>query len=277
MADHAAGAGRAEALDAPGTLPDPAELDTLAACRASVNDFASAATLQQRAIDDILAMGDLAEGSDAASVMDALGAQVPMLVFNRELAGDIPESAHWDLLMLDNVHGAELATAHLIAQGHRRIAFFGGHAGSSSCQQRRSGFLKAMKRARLKVPKGYLVESAPTRLDAARACDALFAADPAPTAAVCYNDAVALGLMLGLSKRGLQPGRDFALTGFDNIGEAAVVSPPLTTVSTDPRERGRQAARLLLTRLGHPQERGECTIVPVELVVRESSCPPPAA
>jgi len=218
-----------------------------------------------------------AEGSDAASVMEALGPQVPMLVFNRELIGDIPDSAHWDLLMLDNQRGAELATEHLIARGHRNIAFFGGHASSSSCQQRRAGFLKAMKRAHIKVPKSYLVESAPTRLDAAQTCPELFRNDPAPTAAVCYNDAVALGLMLGLGQRGLRPGRDFALTGFDNIGEAAMASPPLTTVSTAPRERGRQAARLLLERLGHPQERGERTIVPVELVIRDSSNAPPAA
>lgn len=218
-----------------------------------------------------------AEGSDASRVMESLGPQMPVLLFNRELGGDLPASAHWDRLMLDNARGAELATMHLIERGHRRIAFFGGHAQSSSCQQRRAGFIKAMKRARLKVPGDYLVESAPTRLDAARACDALFASDPAPTAAVCYNDAVALGLMLGLGQRGLQPGRNFALTGFDNIGEAAMVSPSLTTISTAPRERGRQAARLLLARLGHPQERGERTIVPVELIVRDSSCPPLAA
>jgi TPR repeat protein len=67
VADHAAGAERAEALDAPETNPDPAELDTLAACRAAVGDFERAASLQQRAIDDVLAMGELAEGSDAAS------------------------------------------------------------------------------------------------------------------------------------------------------------------------------------------------------------------
>jgi hypothetical protein len=69
VADHAAGAGRAEALDAPGTNADPAELDTLAACRAAIGDFERAASLQQRAIDDVLAMGELAEDSEAASTL----------------------------------------------------------------------------------------------------------------------------------------------------------------------------------------------------------------
>lgn len=217
-----------------------------------------------------------AEDSDAASVMDALGEQMPVLLFNRELGGDMPSSAHWDLLALDNQRGAEMATEHLIAQGHKRIAFFGGHAKSSSCQQRRAGFLAAMKKAGLKVPAYRLVESIPTRLDAVQACATLFKGATAPTAAVCYNDAVALGLMLGLAQRGLRPGADFAITGFDDIGEAAMVSPSLTTVSTAPRERGRQAAQLLLDRLRNPQEQGERTIVPVKLVIRDSSCQPPA-
>ena len=218
-----------------------------------------------------------AEGSEAARVMDALGPQMPVLMFNRELEGEAPASAPWDTLMLDNARGIGLATDHLIARGHRRIAFFGGHARSTPGQQRRAGFLATMKRAKLKVPDGYLVESAPNRLDAARASAALLELDPRPTAAVCYNDAVALGLMLALGRRGLHPGRDLALTGFDDIDEAALVSPGLTTLATAPRERGRQAARLLLARLGHPQEPGRCTTVPVELVIRESSCPPPAA
>ena len=96
----------------------------------------------------------------------------------------------------------------------------------------------------------------------------------APTAAVCYNDAVALGLMLGLSQRGLRPGRDFALTGFDDIAEAAMSTPPLTTLTTAPLARGRQAAELLLLRLRDPAAATRRTIAPVQLVVRASSCPP---
>ena len=91
VADHAAGAGRAEALDAPGTLPDPAELDTLAACRASVNDFASAATLQQRAIDDILAMGDLAEGSDAATSLVRFRERLALYRAGKPYLADVDE------------------------------------------------------------------------------------------------------------------------------------------------------------------------------------------
>jgi LacI family transcriptional regulator len=216
-----------------------------------------------------------AEHSNAHDVLAAVGTSAPLLLFNRELGGALPEFAHWDQLMLDNQRGARLATEHLIERGHRRIAFFGGHDDSSSCRQRHAGYAEAMAAASLSIEPHWRVECAPTRLDAAHRTDALFAdAGVAPTAAVCYNDAVALGLMLGLNQRGLRPGPDFALTGFDDIAEAALGMPPLTTLSTAPRERGQQAAQLILQRLREPLADSRQTVAPVRLVVRDSSCPP---
>ena len=170
----------------------------------------------------------------------------------------------------DNASGGQLATEHLIALGHRRIAFYGGHADSSSCRQRRAGHAQAMKRAGLPVDPAWLIESAPNRLEAAARTGELFGDQAPPTAAVCYNDTVALGLMLGLLARGIQPGKGFAVTGFDDIPEAAVTTPPLTTLAANPRERGRQAAQLVLAQMdeGAVPRR---TIAPVTLSVRESS------
>jgi len=215
-----------------------------------------------------------AEGSDDARVIAAVGRHTPLLVFNRSLGEASADDAPWDTLVLDNERGTHLATEHLIALGHKRIAFFGGHRDSSSCRQRRQGYLDAMKAASLAVAPGWLVESAPTRLEAARQAGALFNRDPAPTAAVCYNDAVALGLMLGLTSRGRRPGEDFAIVGFDDIAESSVSVPPLTTIAVDPRDRGRQAAELVLARIGHPDMEATHTTAPVRLVVRDSSCRP---
>jgi LacI family transcriptional regulator len=207
-----------------------------------------------------------AEGTDAARVMRAVGRRTPVLVFNRELEG-----ADFDFLGLDNRRGAYLATEHLLSRGHRRIAFFGGHADSSSCRQRRQGYVEALAAAGITPEPQWLIESAPTRLEAATQTAALFVRDPAPTAAVAYNDAVALGLMLGLARRGRRPGHDFAVTGFDDIPESAMSVPPLTTLAVDPRARGRQAAMLALARAQHLPEASASTIAPVQLVVRDSS------
>lgn len=214
-----------------------------------------------------------AEGSEARDVLGAIGGHLPVVLFNRELGGRLPQYAHWDRLMLDNQPGTRLATEHLIARGHRRIAFFGGHDDASSTRERHAGYVQAMQAAGLPIEPHWRVQSTPTRIDAVRATPELFEGGSMPTAAVCYNDAVALGLILGLHQRGLQAGRDFAVTGFDDIAEAAMSVPPLTTLSTAPRARGRQAAELLLARLRDPQAPASTVIAPVELVVRESSCP----
>ena len=223
-----------------------------------------------------------AEHSDPARLHRLVGAHAPVLVFNRALdegaGAGAPHHAGagdgWDFLALDNRRGARLATEHLLEQGHRAIAFFGGHRDSSSCGERRAGYHDALAAAGIAPDPAWLVECAPTRLEAARQAGALFARDPAPTAAVCYNDAGPLGLMSGLAARGRRAGVDFALTGFDDIPEAAVSAPPLTTIAVAPRERGMQAARLVLERLAEPQRnaRAPRTIVAdARLVVRASS------
>ena len=209
-----------------------------------------------------------AEGSNGAAIAQAVGSHVPVLVFNRELDGE------WDFLAMDNQRGAMLATQHLIALGHRRIAFFGGHRDSSSCRKRHQGYLAALAAAGIEADPRWHIDTAPTRLEAAHQCGELFASDPSPTAAVCYNDAVALGLQLGLLARGIRPGSDFAVVGFDDIPEASVSMPPLSTIATEPRERGRQAAERILARMRNPDAPIERRTAPVHLVVRESSGPP---
>ncbi|HEU4992842.1 MAG TPA: substrate-binding domain-containing protein, partial [Luteimonas sp.] len=87
------------------------------------------------------------------------------------------------------------------------------------------------------------------------------------------------GLMSGLAARGRRAGADFALTGFDDIPEAAVSAPPLTTIAVAPRERGMQAARLVLERLAGAQGRPAAAstqaprtiVADARLVVRASS------
>jgi LacI family transcriptional regulator len=207
-----------------------------------------------------------AEHSDGAALQRMLGPTTSVVVFNRRLAG-----ADYDFLELDNERGARLATEHLLSLGHRRIAFFGGHADSSSCQERRQGFTAALNAAGIQPDANWLIECTPSRVEAAKETANLFARLPDASAAVCYNDNVALGLKLGLIARGVRPGLDFALTGFDDIPEAAQSTPPLTTLAVEPRARGRQAAELLLQRANDPEAPIRHVVAPVQLIVRGSS------
>ncbi len=91
-----------------------------------------------------------------------------------------------------------------------------------------------------------------------------------PTAAVCFNDAVAFGVCDGLRARRLEPGDDFAVVGFDDVIEAKTAVPALTTVSVDPQGMGRRAAQLLLKQINAGTAEPETIVSCVRLVVRES-------
>lgn len=215
-----------------------------------------------------------AETSDVAEIELAIGKGTPLVVFNRQLVEPQPTDFAYDFLGLDNRAGVRTATEYLLSIGHRRIAFYGGHADSSSCRERRLGYRDALRGAGIEAAESWMIETVPTRLDASAHADRLFALDPVPTAAVCYNDAVALGLILGLTRLGRRPGSEFAVIGFDDIPEAAVGIPPLTTMNADPRARGRQAAELLLQRVGNPLSMPRrSVIVEVGLIKRESTAP----
>lgn len=152
-----------------------------------------------------------------------------VVLFNRPLGGTLPQLAHWDQLVLNNRHGARLATERLIDQSHRRIASLGAYADSSTCSQQRDAYAQAMQTA---VCTAMAHQVRATRLEAAHHTGAPLAAAAGLTAAVCYYDAVALGLLLGLGQRGIGTDRDFTLTGFGDTAEAALGMLRPTTLST---------------------------------------------
>ncbi|WP_372396318.1 LacI family DNA-binding transcriptional regulator [Azospirillum sp. HJ39] len=173
-----------------------------------------------------------------------------------------------DYAGVDYGAGMETVIDHLVALGHRRIAFVGGTLDHSAYAGRHAGFTAALRRHGL--PEGPVLRCPLTRRAGADAAEALLDRPQPPTAALCYNDVVALGLMLGLEARGLRAGRDLAVTGFDDVPEAALSRPGLTTVATSARQIGQEAARLLLRRIADPQGPPERIILPSRLVVRES-------
>ncbi|MXP65913.1 LacI family DNA-binding transcriptional regulator [Roseomonas sp. M0104] len=165
----------------------------------------------------------------------------------------------------DNRAGTRMATEHLLALGHRRIAFLGGLTRNSVSRERWDGYFRAMTKA------GLAPEQLCCRTDigeAAGVAEALPA--DGPTALVCFNDSVAFGATLGLLRSGRMPGRDVAVIGFDDIREAAAWFPALTTVRVSPREIGRAAARVLLERIADPAAAPRREILAPTLVVRES-------
>jgi len=193
--------------------------------------------------------------------------EIPVVVVAREL----PSGESFDYVGVDNATGARLAAEHLIKKGHRRIAFLGGDSNSSPWIGRHKGFCEALEQAGLEVEESLLIIEAPaTRQGGMNAIKQALQHSNPPTAAFCYNDVVAFGAMLGLKEAGIIPGRDFAIVGFDNIQEASLFSPPLTTVSTFPKLVGAYAADILHQRILGELNEPKRIILNPELVVRES-------
>jgi LacI family transcriptional regulator len=194
---------------------------------------------------------------------------IPCVLISRNIAGcGLDYAGH------ANVAGMQMATEHLIGLGHRRIAMLGGTDLISTGAERRTGYREALARHGLAVDPDLVIAGAPTRSFGAAAVKALLGGSNPPTAAVCFNDVVAFGVMLGLRQVGREPGRDFAVMGYDDLAEAELWTPALSTVAIDSVGIGAAAAQLLLHRIENPDARPRRVVLQPKLILRESSCPP---
>lgn len=173
-----------------------------------------------------------------------------------------------DYVSADYQSGMEALCAHLIRLGHTQIAFVGGILEHSATRQRIKGFQTALMRAGLETDR--IIRTTNDSRGGRSAVGELLSRDKPPTALVCFNDHVALGAMAGIRAMGLTPGRDIAVTGFDNIHASAEAYPALTTVETHGQDIGREAGQLLLRRIADPTMPIETIIIPTRLVIRQS-------
>ena len=191
----------------------------------------------------------------------------PVVAFTRPISG-------FDYAGVDNVAGSELAIDHLSALGHRHIALIGGPSQLSSAQQRFLGYRQGLEKNGLPFQPDLFVEQAPTRKGGFQGLMTALSLSPTPTAAVCFNDVVALGAIEALRAAGKQPGKDFSIVGFNNIADAHFGN--LTTVDTSPGKIGEAAADLLLHRIKEPNAPLRQVILTPRLVIRESTARAPA-
>lgn len=174
-----------------------------------------------------------------------------------------------DGVFVDQVEGARLATRHLLARGHRRIAHLCGPGDWSEARARREGFLAEMSEAGAAEEAVVSREGDWTAASGA-AIAAELLADREVTAVFSSNDQMALGVLHTARLLGRRVPEDVAVVGFDDIPEAAYFAPPLTTVRQEFAELGRRAVARLLALI----EGGDAAFaapVAAVLVVRESA------
>ncbi|CAH0318481.1 HTH-type transcriptional regulator DegA [Peribacillus sp. Bi96] len=190
----------------------------------------------------------------------------PMVLAVREL----PE-VNSDYVGIDYPEGARIAVNHLIEKGHKRIALLGGIKESSTWIERMEGYREALSRAGLEVDESLVIDSAPTREGGLEAVLKVLENPNPPTAIFCFSDLIAFGVMQGLRMKGMNPGIDIDIVGFDNVPVAEIYHPPLTTISSFPRRIGKEAANLLYQQMEKIEREQQRIILNPELIIRESS------
>ena len=177
---------------------------------------------------------------------------------------------------VDDVRGGELAAGHLFELGHTNIAFVNGPSSIRQCADRREGGQRALRRARRRG-RATLREITVNALSVDQgeiAVEAVLSLTPRPSAVMCANDLIALGMLKRLSQIGVAVPQDIAVVGYDDVSFASMLSPPLTSVRQPKYELGAIAAELLLEEaLGTNHEHRSVRFEP-ELVVRASSGAP---
>jgi LacI family transcriptional regulator len=173
----------------------------------------------------------------------------------------------------DHAAGVRLALAHLYELGHRRIAHIAGARNTVAGAGRIAAFQREARVLGLDLPEAYVREADFSSAGGYRAMSELLALDERPTGVVAASDLMALAALQAIRDAGLEPGRDVAVVGFDDLEAAALAHPPLTTIRQDRERLGTLAAERAIELIEHPDTRPPDTILPVELVVRASSSP----
>lgn len=227
-------------------------------------EIAALEQIRQGRVDGLILMIRKAKSQ---AVIELKQQGVPLVLLLQEIRG-----SGIDSVRVDNVEGAVLAVQHLLAGGHRRIAFIAGPSLAPDSQERHKGYKLALERAGIAYDARLVVRGDFSFASGARAAEKLLnlPAEERPTAIFAANDHMAMGAIKHLSERGVHVPQDVAVVGFDDIAPAAYFRPALTTVRQPVEESARQAAELLIGRLqGSVRETREI-LLKTELVVRES-------
>jgi len=176
----------------------------------------------------------------------------------------------------DSRKGARAVAAHVLAEGHERVAVLGGPSALWTAQQRLAGYREAIAAAGLD-PDEVAVYVGDYREQSGVALAAQALALPVgerPTALLCANDLMAIGALQHCRSAGLRVPEDVSLVGFDDLPFVSLIDPPLTTVRQPARQMGARAVEMLFDTLAGREVAQPLERLPVEVEIRGSVVPP---
>ena len=219
--------------------------------------------LHERYVDGVIVCGSRQKDAPLKKALSQFRAAV--LVNRRLKGGSIPT------VLVDDALGGAMITQHLLQLGHKAIGFVAGPKTSYSGRQRLRGYKQAHAGADIEPRPGWVQHCLPTTAAGDEATNLLLNANPELSALFCYNDLVALGALRQCATLGHHVPTDIAVTGFDDIMLAGVVSPALTTCHVPSVEIGSRAATMLLDCIDDEIDRCDEIVIKPELVIRDST------
>jgi DNA-binding LacI/PurR family transcriptional regulator len=223
-------------------------------------------TFEERRVDGLLLTASRV-GAAYTGLLAEL--KIPIVVINNQQAGDAAYS-----VVVDNVGASRAAVRFLVQLGHRKIGYVGDRFGFQSDAARLDGYRQALAGLDLPARPDHVVAGDSNPEGGMHAMDQLLARSDPPTAVFCYNDMTAIGALTSIARHNLRVPEDISVVGFDDILVASYTQPPLTTVRQPKRLMGQVATEILLNLLsGSTTETSRR--LQGELIVRESTAPPP--
>ncbi len=219
--------------------------------------------LDDKQVDGVIVCGLRQSGAPLRNALARLPATV---LVNRQLEGlTLPA------VMVDDVTGGFLATAHLLQSGHRAIGYMAGPRTSDSSRRRAVGYRRALVEQDIKPADDWIRYCAPVVEDGLAATQRLLAEHAELTALFCYNDLVAVGALQACKHLSLDVPGDVAIVGYDDIQLAALMTPSLTTCYVPRLEIGRLALGLLLDQIDADGRKHDVITIHPQLIIRESA------
>jgi len=219
--------------------------------------------LHQRRVDGIILAASADPQSHAVNYLN--DNRIPFVLVDRFV------SNRFDQVGVQNKSAMQLIVAHLIGHGHKRIGFIAGPSGFSTARERTEGYKGALKAAGLPYDEALVVAANVSTESAALSTRTLFDLPDPPTALAAGNHLTTIGAMHALRELGLRVPDDVALVGFDDFEWADYFEPRLTVIAQPRREIGREAASLLIERIGALDGARKTIRLKPRLVLR-SSC-----
>jgi LacI family transcriptional regulator len=174
-------------------------------------------------------------------------------------------------VMSDNVDGATKIMRHLGELGKKRIAFIGGRGQERPHVDRHFAYQSELARLGLEYRSQYVASAHWFPEPAYEAMQRMLALPEPPDAVFCASDVMAIAAMAAIEEAGLRVPEDIAVAGFDDIDYAHLVTPALTTVRQDRSKMVTAIMDALQQLLEHPQSPPPVSLLPIELIVREST------